>query len=116
MISKLGPDPEDASGLGSCSLQSLSHLRFPISGSGSLADILGRMHRLQSLQLASCVVASGSTLAGNSKSACSSSDAGVAGFTSVVGVIASLPELRDLVLIDLPQWGEAASAALAAAT
>jgi hypothetical protein len=72
--------------------------------SSRLADAICGLRGLQSLRWDGCCVGFGNNIVNNNE------------FASVVGAIARLPELRDLRLAFLPQWDEAASAALAAAT
>jgi hypothetical protein len=99
---------------------SLRKLEVPsLSSSGrGFADVLRGMSRLQSLWFAECAVreksrvSSGDDSDGSTPIRKSSNEP----FTGVVRAIASLPELRDLRLANLPQWGQAATAALLAAT
>jgi hypothetical protein len=91
-------------------LTALQHLRLlhselatDRSSSNTVADVFRGLRGLQSLGLQDCVV-------GVEESNSSTLLAGM------VAAIASLPELRDLRLIDMRQWDEAASVALSAAT
>jgi hypothetical protein len=76
----------------------MQKIMLPDSNECRLADAVRGLHGLQSLRLNGCVIGGGNN------------------FASVVSAIAGLPELRDLRLASMPQWDDAASVALAAAT
>jgi hypothetical protein len=81
------------------------------SSSGSaFANALRGLNRLQRLWLAECAFRDDSSASSDGSS--DGSNGSSQHFASVVRAIASLPELRDLRLADLPQWDQAATAAL----
>jgi hypothetical protein len=83
----------------------LQHLRLhhlQLTTDSRVVDVFRGLSGLQSLGLQDCVVG---VEENNS-----------ALFAGMVAAIASLPELRDLRLVHMPQWDEAASVALSSAT